>query len=558
MNEEELRIGVFVCHCGSNIAGVVDVEEVAEYARTLPGVAFVTRNLYTCAEDGLSAIKETIREKDLNRVIVASCTPRTHEPLFKSTCEEAGLNKYLFEMANIRDQCSWVHMKEPEKATEKAKDLVRMSVSKARLLEPLEKAEFSLNHSATVVGGGLAGMTAALEIAAQGFEVDLIEKSDSLGGNLSRVSFGIDGKTGSQAVDELVAQVSDQDNITVHLGMEAQTISGYIGNFNIHLPDDEIETGVIVLATGANEYQPTEYLYGQDERVVTQLELAERLSTRALDADTVAMIQCVGSRNDEVPYCSRLCCSTALRNAIDIKESSPQTDVYVFFRDIRTYGFKEELYRKASELGVKFIRMNNGDMPDLARNGEGLILSAHDCILGERVAVKPDLVALSTGIRPNLDNKALSKMLKVSLSKDNFFLEAHQKLRPLDFSTPGIFLAGLAHWPKFAEETVAQAAGAAARAITVITRDHLEGEAAICEVDHFKCRGCGRCEEACSFKAARVQEVSPGEFKCVINPSVCKGCAVCAVTCCNGAITAKHFTNQQILNKVESMIKEVI
>ncbi len=555
---QEPRIGTFVCHCGINIGDVVDVPSVAQYAQQLPDVVHAEDMLYTCSQDSLSRIREVIHEKDLNRVVVASCSPRTHESLFQDCLREGGLNPYLFEMANIRDQCSWVHMKEPEKATEKAKDLVRMAVSKARLLEPLEKAEFSLDHSATVIGGGLAGMTAALEMATQGFEVDLIEKSDSLGGNLSRVSYGIGGKTGSQAVDELVTQISNQDNITVHLGMEAQTISGYIGNFNIHLPDGEIETGVIVVATGAQEYRPTEYFYGEDERVLTQLELAEHLASSPLEAETVAMIQCVGSRNEENPMCSRLCCSTALRNAIDIREANPRTEVYVFFKDIRTYGFREELYRKASELGVKFIRMDNGEMPELTEDGEELILSARDCVLGETVAVRPDLVALSTGIRPNLDNKGLSQMMKVSLSKDDFFLEAHQKLRPLDFSTPGIFLAGLAHWPKFADESIAQAAGAAARAITVITRDHLEGEAAICEVNHFKCRGCGRCEEACSFKAARVQEVSPGEFKCVINPSVCKGCAVCAVTCCNGAITAKHFTNQQILNEVETMIKEVI
>jgi len=551
---QEPRVGAFICHCGINIGGVVDVPEVAEYARTLSNVVYAEDMLYTCSQDSLEKIKQMIKKHDLNRVVVASCTPRTHEPLFQNAIKEAGLNPFLFDMANIRDQCSWVHIHEPEKATQKAKDLVRMAVARVRLLESLQRSEFSLIKKAAVIGGGIAGMTAALEIAEQGYDVDLIERTDSLGGNMKRVTLEFGGKTGPQAVDELKLKIAKSERISVHLEAEIENVTGYIGNYTFQLSGGEIETGAIVVATGAQEYRPTEYFYGEDERVMTQLELAQLMTEKPLDAKTVTMIQCVGSRTEDNPMCSRICCSTAMKNAINIKQQSPKTDVYVFFKDIRTYGFREDLYREAGRLGVKFIRMDEGAMPDVIKDGGDLLVKAKDIILGDEVQVRSDLVILSTGIRPNEDNEALSKMLKVFLSKDGFFLEAHMKLRPVDFATPGIFLAGLAHWPKFADESIAQAAGAAARVITVISKDQLESEGTVCHVDPFKCRGCGRCEAVCKFSAAQVQEVEPGVFKCVINPSICKGCAVCAVACCNGAITARHFTNDQILAKVESML----
>ena len=555
---QEPRIGVFVCHCGINIGGVVDVPSVVDYAASLPDVAYAECNLYTCSQDTQEKIKEMIKEHDLNRVIVASCTPRTHEPLFQSTIKEAGLNPYLFEMANIRDQCSWVHMHEPEIATEKAKDLVRMAVSKARLIGPLQKAQLDVTHSAVIIGGGLAGMTAALELAAQGFPVDIVEKTGELGGNMKRVYQETDGKTGKQAVDELVSRIAENELINVHLECIISDIVGFVGNFKVTTNQGDIDTGAIIVATGAEEYKPTEYRYGDDERVMTQLELAEKLAQSTVDAKTVAMIQCVGSRTEENPMCSRLCCTTAIKNAIRLKEIDPSKDIYVFFKDIRTYGFREDLYREAGELGVKFIRMNEDAMPDMVEEGDSLRVSALDCILGEEVAVDADAVVLSTGIRPNPGNETLAQMLKVPTSKDGFFLEAHMKLRPVDFATDGVYLAGLAHWPKFSDETIAQADGAAARAITMISKEYMEGEAIVSKVDEFKCRGCGRCEAVCEFNAARVEEISPGIFKSRINPALCKGCGACEVACCNGAITCQHFTNDMILAMVEACLEEEV
>ncbi|MFP4196263.1 MAG: FAD-dependent oxidoreductase [Methanomassiliicoccales archaeon] len=554
---EEPRIGVFVCHCGINIGGVVNVPAVVEYAAKLPNVVHAEDNLYTCSQDTQENIKEMIEEHDLNRVIVASCTPRTHEPLFQSTIRETGLNPFLFQMANIRDQCSWVHMKDPERATEKAKDLVRMAISKVRLAAPLYRPTFPVGNSAAVIGGGLSGMTAALEIADQGFDVDLVEREDSLGGNLASVYSTQAGRTGPEVVEELAGRIRDNDRITVHLGAQLEAVEGYVGNFVLHTGQADIETGAIVVATGAEEYRPTEYSYGQDDRVLTQRELGKRLAEEPLNADTVAMIQCVGSRTKENPMCSRICCTSAMRNAIDIKESSPDTQVYVFFKDMRTYGFKEDLYREAAERGVKFIRMNDDEMPEMAEEDGKLVLTANDIILGEQVSVTADLVALSTGIRPHEDNENLAQMLKIPISKDGFFMEAHQKLRPVDFAADGIYLAGLAHWPKFAEESIAQSEGAAARAITVISRDEWEGTAAVPVVDQTICRGCGTCEEVCAFSAANLEEVE-GVFKATINAALCKGCGSCGAACPSGAISMTHYTDDQLLREAKAALEEVL
>ncbi|MFP4197776.1 MAG: FAD-dependent oxidoreductase [Methanomassiliicoccales archaeon] len=556
VSEEEPRIGVFVCHCGINIGGVVDVPEVMEYAKSLPNVVFSDRNLYTCSADTQERIKEMIEEHDLNRVIVASCTPRTHEPLFQSTIREAGLNPYLFEMANIRDQCSWIHMHEPEKATEKAKDLVRMAVSKARLIEPLERSELPVNQRAAVIGGGLSGMTAALEIADQGFPVDLIEREGELGGNLATIYSETDGKTGRQMVDETISKISEHENITVHLNATLDDVEGYVGNFVLHTSQGDIETGAVVLATGAEEYRPTEYSYGQDDRVLTQRELGKRLAEEPLNADTVAMIQCVGSRTKENPMCSRICCTSAMRNAIDIKESSPDTQVYVFFKDMRTYGFKEDLYREAAERGVKFIRMNDDEMPEMAEEDGRLKLSANDIILGEEVSVTADMVALSTGVRPHPENDDIAQMLKVPISKDGFFLEAHQKLRPVDFATEGVYLAGLAHWPKFAEESIAQAAGAAARAMTVISRETLETEGIIAAVNEDLCDGCGVCEGVCEYSAIEIVEIEgdPEKKKAEVNEGLCKGCGCCVAACPAGAMEQKGFKTDQMIAMIDAAL----
>jgi len=555
---EEPRIGVFVCHCGINIGGVVNVPGVVEYARTLSNVVYAEDNLYTCSADTQEKIKEKIKEHDLNRVLVASCTPRTHEPLFQNTIKEAGLNPYLFELANIRDQCSWIHMHEPEKATQKAKDLVRMGIAKVRLVEPLSRSELPVNQSAVVIGGGLAGMTAALEFAAQGFPVDIIEQSDRLGGNLNQIYLVQDGKTGPEAVDELKARIREDDKVTVHLDTKIQDINGFVGNFKVITAQGEIETGAIVVATGAQEYRPTEYFYGEDDRVMTQRELSKALVEKPLDAKTLVMIQCVGSRTEDNPMCSRVCCSTAMVNAVSVKKTNPNTDVYVFFRDIRTYGFRESLYTEASELGVRFIRIRDTEMPEVIKEGDRLVVTGYDIILEEEIAVPADLVVLSTGIRPMPENEALAMMLKVPTSKDGYFLEAHMKLRPVDFATEGIYLAGLAHWPKFADETIAQAAGAAARAMTVISNDTLETEGIIAAVNEDLCDGCGICEGMCEYKAIEIVDVQGklGEKRAVVNEGLCKGCGCCVAACPSGAMEQRGFKTEQMIAMIDAALQE--
>ena len=553
---QEPRVGVFVCHCGINIGGVVKVPSVVEYARTLPGVVYAEDNLYTCSSDTQEKIKQVIKEYKLNRVVVASCTPRTHEPLFQNTIREAGLNSYLFEMANIRDQCSWIHMHEPEKATKKSRDLVRMAVAKARLLEPLKKSKLPVNKSAVVIGGGLSGMVSALDIAKQGFGVQIIEKSDRLGGMLAKLH----QKEGSCApkdyLDKLTSAIRGLDKITVHLNTEVEDVSGFVGNFKVKTTNGEIETGAIVVATGASEYRPKEYLYGQDKAVVTQLELEESLFKGSHAAKSVVMIQCVGSRNSEVPYCSRICCSTAMMNAISIKKKDQSARVTVLHKDIRTYGFREDLYREAAELGVQFIRYPEDAPPIVSRTATGLEVSVRDSIIGEDLVLRPEQVVLSAGVRPNEGNEKLAKMLKVPLSKDGYFLEAHMKLRPVDFATEGVFLAGLAHWPKFVDEAVAQASGAAARALTIISKDTLETEGIIAAVNEDICDGCGICEPVCEYKAIQIVKAqeSSEKLKAVVNEGLCKGCGACVAGCPSGAMEQKGFKTEQMIAMIDTAL----
>ncbi len=548
---QEPRIGVFVCHCGINIGGTIKVPSVVAYAKTLPGVVYAGENIFTCSSDTQEKMRSIIKEHKLNRVVVASCTPRTHEPLVQNTIREAGLNAYLFEMANIRDQCSWVHMHEPEKATKKAKDLVRMAVAKAALLEPLKRSKIKVQHSALVIGGGLAGMTAALDVADQGFPVHLIEKEGLLGGNLAKVLHKEGDRRPKDYMGELIAKVRDSKNITVHLSTEVKEVAGFVGNFKIKTTDGEIEAGAIVVATGANEYRPTEYHYGQDQRVVTQLELEKLLEEGAFKAKKVAMVQCVGSRNDEATYCSRICCTNAIKNAIWIKSLSPKSEVYVFHKDVRTYGFREELYREAGRLGVNFVRMREGEMPEMAKEDERLRLMAFDNALGAPIEVHPDLVVLSTGIRPNQGNEDLAKMLKVPLSKDGFFLEAHMKLRPVDFATEGVFLAGAAHWPKFVDEVIAQASGAATRATMVIAKEFVETEGIIAAVNPNKCTGCELCIQVCPFTA-----IDKVDGKAKVNEALCKGCGTCNAVCKSGAIRQKGFRDEQIIEVIDALFCE--
>jgi len=556
---EEPRIGVFVCHCGINIGGVVNVPEVMKYVKTLPNVVYSEHNLYTCSEDTQKRIREIIEEYNLNRVVVASCTPRTHEPLFRETVREAGLNIYLFEMANIRDQCSWVHMHKHEEATEKAKDLVRSIVAKARLLTPLKKPLIDVTPNGLVIGGGLSGMTAALELAKQGFEVHLVEKEKELGGHLRHIHYLLGSEDPQERLKSIITEVTENETIHVYLNSEISDVEGYVGNFKTTLNNDgekkEIKHGVVIVATGAVEYTPKEYLYSVDERVVTQRELEERITNGGFNAKTVAMIQCVGSRNGEHPYCSRICCSQAVKNALKIKELSPETDVYVLYKDIRTYGFLEDYYRRAASKGVLFICYDDENKPKVTQEDGKLKLVVWEPVIKTWAPIEPDLLALSVATLPNPDNEHIAKMLKVPLSKDRFFLEAHMKLRPVDFATEGIFLCGLAHWPKSIEESISQACAAAARAITILSKEALEVEGAIARVNEDFCSGCRICESVCAYGAIEMKKVD-GKPRAHVLEALCKGCGVCGSSCPAGSISMLHFTDNQILAQVRSALKE--
>jgi len=561
---ERPRVGVFVCHCGINIGGYVDVPAVVEYAETLPYVVYAERNLYTCSQDTQEKIKATIKERNLNRVLVSSCSPRTHEPLFQETIREAGLNRYLFEMANIRDQCSWVHMFEPEKATEKAKDLVRMAVAKAARLQPLQRFPLNVTKGALVVGGGLAGMVASLSLAAQGIEVHLVEREEELGGNLRHIHGTLDGKDTQAHLRELVDGVSNNELISVHKGCKIKELSGYVGNFETTVEcDGEEETfqhGVVIVATGGKEYQTDEYLYGQDPRVVTQSQLEEKLADEKAETPipsggTVVMIQCVGSRDENRPYCSRFCCSQAVKNALKIKEKDPDANVFILYRDMRTYGFRETYYKKAREAGVIFIRYDLSNKPEVYTEDGKLRVVVTDPIIREELLIEPDLLALSVAAVPNEDSEELAQMLRVPLNADRFFLEAHVKLRPVDFATEGIFVCGLCHSPKSIEETIDQACAAVSRAITILSSDVIEAEGSISYVDITRCTACGMCETVCAYKAIEVKVVDErrGTKAAQINEALCKGCGACAANCRCEAIDVRGFTDEQIFSVINAL-----
>ena len=585
---QEPRIGVFVCHCGTNIAAVVDVPSVVEYAKTLANVVHCEDNLYTCSADTCERIKQMIKEHNLNRVIVASCTPRTHEPLFRSTIQEAGLNPYLFEMANIRDQCSWVHMREGELATKKSKDLVRMAVAKARLLEPLYKRKVKINKAALVIGGGLSGMVSALELANQEFDVHLIEREGELGGNLRRIHYLFNGEDPQKELKSLIEKVKGNDKIHLFTSAKIESVEGFFGNFKTRLTVNgerltEIEHGVIIVATGAKEYKPKEYLYGQDERIITQLELEEKLSTPHSvfrTPQSVVMIQCVGSRDEERPYCSRVCCSEAVKNALKIKEVSPDTNVYILYRDVRTYGFRESYYREARDKGVVFLRYEDDKKPEVkiqkseersqmsetteqrtTNNEQRITISLTDPILNTPISIDADLLVLSAGTVADEDANTVAQLLKVPLDQDNFFLEAHMKLRPIDFAADGIFLCGLAHASKSIEESIIQATGAAARASTILNKDEVELEACISEVVDENCDGCAYCIDPCPYDALTLIEyiAKDGTIKKTVerDEAACKGCGVCQATCPKKGIFVRGFKLEQISAQVEAALQPV-
>jgi heterodisulfide reductase subunit A len=549
VSQEEPRIGVFVCHCGINIGSVVNVPKVVDYAKTLPNVVYAEENLYTCSQDAQKLVAEKIRQHNLNRVVVASCTPRTHEPLFRETVQEAGLNPYLFEMANIRDQCSWVHMHEHEKATEKAKDLVASMVAKARLLKPLKKPTIEVTPVGLVIGGGIAGMTAALELAKQGFEVHLVEKKRELGGHLLTMHYLFEKDDNPQEkLQAITKAVMENDKIHVYTGAEVVDVYGFVGNFKTRIKrqsgkEEEIDHGIVIVATGAVEYEPTEYLYGKDPRIMTQHELEEQIAKGEFKAKTVVVIQCVGARNEERPNCSRICCGQAMKNALKIKEVSPKTEVYVLYKDIRTYGFKEDYYREAATKGVLFVNYDDERKPRVVDEDGKLKVTFWEPVIKEEVEIGPDVVVLSAATLPNPDNKRIAGMLKVPLTKDGFFLEAHMKLRPVDFATDGVFLCGMAHWPKFIDESISQACAAAARAATILSKKTLDAEGTVSHIDEDLCIGCGVCISICPYKAIAKDENGLAK----VNEVLCKGCGTCAASCPERAIMMHQFTDEQLI-----------
>jgi heterodisulfide reductase subunit A len=584
------RIGVFVCRCGINIAATVDVAEAVKYASTLGGVVYSQEFMFACSQDSQKSINEKIKEKNLNRVVVAACTPRTHEPLFQKTLQASGLNPYLFEFANIREQCSWVHQKEKDLATQKACDLIRMAVSKVRLFNSLSKSTLAINKKALVIGGGVTGMVASLDLATQGFGVHLVEKEADLGGNFRHIRYTLNGEETQNFLTSLIQEVKSNKMINLYTKSEIKEITGYVGNFKTLLADEsgkkkEIEHGVVIVATGAEEYKPTEYLYGQDDRVVTQREMEEWLAAngerlavsaehratntnrqtsiteqRSSNTDsrltnigsralsTVVMIQCVGSRDEERPYCSRVCCSQAIKNALKLREFNPKLNIYILYRDIRSYGIKELYYKKAREEGVIFIRYEEESKPEVRNNDGKLNIKVKDLILNRDLLIGTDLLVLSSGIVANKGNKNLSQMLKVPLNADGFFLEAHVKLRPVDFATDGIFVCGLAHYPKDISEAITQAKASAARAMTILTKEYLQAEGKISEIRKERCSGCGLCVEICPYKALELDEK---EKVAVINEVLCKGCGVCVSSCRANAIDLKGFKDEQILAALE-------
>ena len=556
ITDEEPRIGVFVCHCGINIASVVDVEKVTEAVSREPGVVMASHSMYTCSDASLSAIREKILEHRLNRVVVASCTPRTHEELFRDTLREAGLNPFLFELANIRDQCSWVHAAEPDAATEKAIELVRMSIARARLLLPQVGESIEINQSGLVIGGGLSGMAAALSLADQGFRVHLIERESLLGGNLLRIRRTLEHEEISAFVSDMIKRVENHPLINLCLETEIAAVSGHIGNFRVALSrtgeSREEACGAVIVATGAGMAEPSEFLYGESGSVITQLELEKRLHEDEFDGSgkNIVMIQCVGSRNDERPYCSRICCSMAIKNALSIKERHHDARVFILYRDMRTYGFREAYYRKARSAGVAFMRYVEHNPPIVSDDG-GLTVRVKSPDMPVAVEIAADNLVLSTGVIPS-DNKKLADMLKVPLNADGFFVEAHLKLRPVDFATEGIFLCGLAHSPKFIDENISQARAAAARAATVLSRTHLDVGVQVSRVDQNKCISCMTCVTACPYHAPFVN----ADNKAEISPAKCMGCGICAAECPARAIRLNHFESRQFNIILDSLLRD--
>lgn len=560
VGEEEPRVGVFICHCGINISSVVNVPEVRRYAAALENVVYVDENPYSCSQDAQATIKQKIKEHNLNRLVVAACTPRTHEPLFQDTLRDAGLNRALFEMANIRDQCSWVHMTEPTEATAKAKDLVRMAVAKARLIRPLKEETVPVIPKGLVIGGGISGMTAALSLANQGFECFLVEKEEKLGGNLRSTFYTLEGQDPQKLLREIEKKIEKNPLIHVYTEATIEDVSGYVGNFTTSLNTKSgtqvLNHGIIIVATGAQEHQTQKFLYGKAKQVITQSELERMLSSLAdaSELKDVVMIQCAGSRGEELPYCSKICCGQAVKNALKIKELNPSANVYILYRDMRTFSFMEDYYREAREKGVIFMHYEKDREPEVTEEGGKVRVKVIDVLLGEVLVLEPSLLVLSVGMVPN-DVEAVAKILKVPLTEDGFFLEAHVKLRPVEFSVEGIYICGLAHSPKPIEECIAQAKAATAKAAIPLAKGFVAVEPIVSSVKPEFCVGCGICESLCPYKAIRLIKVDKKKKAETISAS-CKGCGICAAHCPKLAISMGRFRDEEICAQIRAFLGE--
>jgi heterodisulfide reductase subunit A len=555
---EPPRIGVFVCCCGTNIAGFVDVPAVVEYAKTLPNVVYAEQNMFSCSQDTQTQISATIKEHRLNRVVVAACTPKTHEPLFQETLINGGLNKYLFEMANIRNQCSWVHKNDMDKASEKSKDLLQMAVAKVALHEPLVEPKMEINQSALVIGGGVAGMTAAQTLAAQGYKTFLVERKGRLGGQARNLNESWQSEPVGPFLEQLITDVTSNENIEVFLNASVENVDGFIGNFKTTIQtgaDSQVlEHGVTLIATGAEEFKSDDYLYGQDQRVLTGLELQKKiLNQDGFDScNTAVFVQCVGSRIPQRPYCSKVCCTQSIKSAMSLKAEKPDMDIFILYRDFRSYGLREDLYREARTQGIKFLRYDNDKDIGVRSAENGLEITFLDRVLKRQMAITSDLLVLASAMIPEKSNP-LAQKYKVPQNDDGFFAEAHVKLRPNDFATDGVFVCGLAHAPKPIEESISQAQAAASRAVTVLSALEVSVSGTVAMVDPNCCSSCGVCVEVCPYSAPKFDE---NTGKAEIQAALCKGCGLCVASCRSGAIHLKGFDTGQIFAMIQTCLFE--
>ncbi len=556
VSNDEARIGVIVCHCGINISQTVDVKKIAAESADFDNVVYSEDMMYACAQDSQEKIKDLVKEKNLNRLVVASCTPRTHEPLFQDTIRDAGLNKYLFELADIREQCSWCHMGQNDIATEKAMQIVKMNVAKAKLLTPVTTDSVPVTPSALVIGGGIAGITSAISLGDQGYDVHLVEKEDTLGGLTNNLFRTIEGGDIQHFIKNKIDTLKKHHKVTVHTNKTINKTEGFVGNFTTSLSDKTIiDHGAVIIATGGHEYQPDEYSYGKNKKIITQRELEKSLEEKEpVNNSTYVMIQCVGSREEPNNFCSRICCQDAIKNAIAIKEKNPMANVIIIFRDIRTYGLREVFYSKARKLGVIFVKYEPDSKPVLEELGEKVLVRTFDYMLLNNIEFLADYVVLSTGLRPHISTKEIGEKYKLTLNPEGFFLEAHVKLRPVDFPTEGFFVAGLAHAPKNLEETISQSLSAAGRAGVLLSHEKLSVSGIISKHDRHLCMSCLACFRVCPFDSPYVDEdgkISHNEVKCT-------GCGICGGICPAKAFQVNNFKDDQIIAMIDVLTENIV